>query len=125
LLLISRHHLYSNNRPESLDGQKAMALDMANMAGKKTASAPDSYFANSYAVPPPFVRNGPFHIFRLPSELRIRIFELYYEDQDDSFTLRIELKNFTKCHPTDALARTCRLVRVESCEYYRAAVDRF
>ncbi|RFU76147.1 hypothetical protein TARUN_6089 [Trichoderma arundinaceum] len=65
---------------------------------------------------PPRVPATPFHFLSLPSELRVKIYEYYFED--DGEVLDLSPDNYKRIHKKLGLMRVCRLLREEATHYY-------
>lgn len=62
------------------------------------------------------VPDTPFHFLNLPSELRIRIYEYFFDCADDVIDLGPE--NYKKWHRKLGFMRTCRQVHAEATHYF-------
>ncbi|KAL7929623.1 hypothetical protein V8C35DRAFT_314813 [Trichoderma chlorosporum] len=58
----------------------------------------------------------PFHFLSLPSELRVKIYEYYFEDDGEALDLSPE--NYKRIHKKLGLMRVCRLLHEEATYYY-------
>lgn len=65
---------------------------------------------------PPRVPATPFHFLSLPSELRVKIYEYYFED--DGEVLDLSPNNYKSIHKKLGLMRVCRLLHEEATYYY-------
>ncbi|KAM0257333.1 hypothetical protein ACHAQJ_004420 [Trichoderma viride] len=65
---------------------------------------------------PPRVPATPFHFLSLPSELRIKIYEYYFQDDDE--VLDLSPDNYKRYHKKLGLMRVCRLLHEEATHYY-------
>jgi hypothetical protein len=57
----------------------------------------------------------PFHFLSLPSELRVRIYEYYFDDDE---VLDLSPDNYKRYHKRLGLMRVCRLLHEEATYYY-------
>lgn len=64
----------------------------------------------------PRVPATPFHFLSLPSELRVKIYEYYFDDDDEVLDLSPE--NYKRIHKKLGLMRVCRLLHEEATYYY-------
>ncbi|KAL7944219.1 hypothetical protein V8C42DRAFT_326186 [Trichoderma barbatum] len=64
----------------------------------------------------PRVPATPFHFLSLPSELRVKIYEYYFEDDGEALDLSPE--NYKRIHKKLGLMRVCRLLHEEATYYY-------
>ncbi|EHK24288.1 uncharacterized protein TRIVIDRAFT_177900 [Trichoderma virens Gv29-8] len=64
----------------------------------------------------PRVPATPFHFLSLPSELRVKIYEYYFED--DGEVLDLSPENYKRIHKKLGLMRVCRLLHEEATYYY-------
>lgn len=65
---------------------------------------------------PPRVPATPFHFLSLPSELRIKIYEYYFEDDEE--VLDLSPDNYKRYHKMLGLMRVCKLLHAEATHYY-------
>ncbi|KAH6603111.1 hypothetical protein Trco_008535 [Trichoderma cornu-damae] len=65
---------------------------------------------------PPRVPPTPFHFLSLPSELRVKIYEYYFQDDDEALDLSPD--NYKRIHKKLGLMRVCRLLHEEATHYY-------
>ncbi|KAK5987050.1 hypothetical protein PT974_11167 [Cladobotryum mycophilum] len=64
----------------------------------------------------PRVPATPFHFLSLPSELRIKIYDYFFEELDE--VLDLGPGNFKKIHKKLALMRVCKLVHEEATHFF-------
>ncbi|KAL7921800.1 hypothetical protein ACQKWADRAFT_294488 [Trichoderma austrokoningii] len=65
---------------------------------------------------PPRVPATPFHFLSLPSELRVKIYEYYFDGDEDVLDLSPE--NYKRYHKRLGLMRVCRLLRDEATYFF-------
>ncbi|KAL7810881.1 hypothetical protein V8C26DRAFT_409640 [Trichoderma gracile] len=65
---------------------------------------------------PPRVPATPFHFLSLPTELRIKIYEYYFED--DNEVIDLSPQNYKRIHKKLGLMRVCKLLHREATYYY-------
>ncbi|KAL7792154.1 hypothetical protein V8C37DRAFT_380936 [Trichoderma ceciliae] len=64
----------------------------------------------------PRVPATPFHFLSLPSELRVKIYEYYFQDDDE--VLDLSPDNYKRIHKKLGLMRVCKLLHEEATYYY-------
>lgn len=97
----------NDNKPEttSID---TLAVDIASL----TLDTPIIELRKK----PPRVPATPFHFLSLPSELRVKIYEYYFDENEDVLDLSPE--NYKRYHKRLGLMRVCRLLREEATYFF-------
>lgn len=65
---------------------------------------------------PPRVPTTPFHFLSLPSELRVKIYEYYFDENEDALDLSPD--NYKRYHKRLGLMRVCKLLREEATYFF-------
>ncbi|KAK1245486.1 hypothetical protein MKX08_005115 [Trichoderma sp. CBMAI-0020] len=97
----------SDNKPETTSAD-SLAVDIASL----TLDTPIIELRKK----PPRVPATPFHFLSLPSELRVKIYEYYFDEDEDALDLSPE--NYKRYHKRLGLMRVCKLLRDEATYFF-------
>ncbi|PON25793.1 hypothetical protein TGAM01_v205230 [Trichoderma gamsii] len=97
----------SDNKPETTSAD-SLAVDIASL----TLDTPIIELRKK----PPRVPATPFHFLSLPSELRVRIYEYYFDENEN--VLDLSPDNYKRYHKRLGLMRVCKLLRDEATYFF-------
>ncbi|KAL7902733.1 hypothetical protein HDV63DRAFT_169285 [Trichoderma sp. SZMC 28014] len=97
----------AGNKPEATSTD-SLAVDIASL----TLDTPIIELRKK----PPRVPATPFHFLSLPSELRVKIYEYYFDENEDVLDLSPE--NYKRYHKRLGLMRVCKLLRDEATYFF-------